>query len=91
MIRVTRRIIRFFGWLLTPLVAWAAAFFGGWIGARLFVNSDSAKVSAVGMFVTAGVFAFAATFAWAWAIRRSARLQVWGRRQLRGGDRKASQ
>ena len=28
-----RRFYRLAGWLLTPLVAWAVSFLGGWIGA----------------------------------------------------------
>lgn len=30
-----RRGWRALGWLLTPLVVWAASFFGGWLGALL--------------------------------------------------------
>lgn len=29
----TRRLIRVIAWLLTPVVAWAASFLGGWLGA----------------------------------------------------------
>lgn len=29
----TRRLIRVVAWLLTPVVAWAASFLGGWLGA----------------------------------------------------------
>lgn len=28
-----RRLIRVVAWLLTPVVAWAASFLGGWLGA----------------------------------------------------------
>lgn len=31
----SRRRWRIVVWLLTPLVAWAASFFGGWIGAMM--------------------------------------------------------
>ena len=30
-----RRLVRIAGWLLTPVVVWAASFFGGWMGALL--------------------------------------------------------
>ncbi len=30
-----RRFVRFVGWLLTPVVVWAASFLGAWIGASL--------------------------------------------------------
>ena len=29
------RLVRTAGWLLTPLVVWAASFLGGWLGALL--------------------------------------------------------
>ncbi len=29
----THRLIRVIAWLLTPVVAWAASFLGGWLGA----------------------------------------------------------
>lgn len=33
--RIPRRLVRVAGWLLTPIVVWAASFFGGWLGAVL--------------------------------------------------------
>lgn len=30
----SRRWLRTLGWLLTPVVVWAASFLGGWLGAR---------------------------------------------------------
>ncbi len=30
-----KRLVQTAGWLLTPVVVWAAAFFGGWLGAFL--------------------------------------------------------
>jgi uncharacterized membrane protein len=30
-----RRLIRLIGWLLTPVVVWAASFLGGWLGASV--------------------------------------------------------
>ncbi len=83
MIRVTRRVIRFLGWLLTPVIAWAAAFLGGRLGAQLAVFVESPKRGFVLMVLGAGIFAVAGTWLWAWAIRRSARLQVWNRRRAR--------
>ena len=29
------RLLRLVGWLLTPVVVWAASFLGGWIGATV--------------------------------------------------------
>lgn len=37
----TRRLLRIAGWLLTPLVAWAVSFFGGWIGALIGAQAES--------------------------------------------------
>lgn len=81
MIRVTRRVIRFLGWLLTPLVAWAAAFLGGWLGALLSPRIASPKMGFALMVGSAGVFAIGGVWLWAKGIRRSARLQAWGRRR----------
>lgn len=83
MIRVTRRVIRFMGWLLTPLVAWAAAFLGGWLGAMLAEGIVAPRTGMAIMVAGAGTFAAAATWLWARGIRRSARLQAWGRRRIR--------
>ena len=33
--RLVRRAVRSLGWLLTPVVVWAASFFGGWLGAHV--------------------------------------------------------
>ena len=41
----TVRFYRFVGWLLTPLVAWAVSFLGGWIGAA---SAKSAKALLIG-------------------------------------------
>ncbi len=39
-----RRLVLILGWLLVPVVAWAAAFFGGWLGAVIGAGSESPKV-----------------------------------------------
>ena len=41
----TVRFYRFVGWLLTPLVAWAVSFLGGWLGAAM---GSSAKALLIG-------------------------------------------
>lgn len=37
-----RRLTRIAAWLLTPMVAWAASFLGGWIGALAGRGAGSA-------------------------------------------------
>ena len=72
---ILRYIARIFGWLLTPLVAWAASFLGaalgaivsGWIGDPL--NALAATV------FSGAMFAVAATIGWMRLLRRSPRLQ----------------
>ena len=72
---LARWLVRLLGWLLTPLVAWAASFVGAWLGARV---AGSVKSSTTGAYV---VIAFGAAFglaaAWAWLryLRRHPRLQ----------------
>ncbi len=39
-----RRLVLILGWLLVPVVAWAAAFLGGWLGAVIGAGSESPKV-----------------------------------------------
>jgi uncharacterized membrane protein YfcA len=70
-----RALIRFAGWLLTPLVAWAASFVGAWLGAAV---GSGARNSTTTLWLTAA-FGIAASLlgAWAWLrlLRRSPRLQ----------------
>jgi hypothetical protein len=72
---VLRALLRFVGWLLTPLVAWAASFGGAWLGAAI---GGWAKSSTVAFAVTAGVGAVSGLVAaWGWLrfLRRSPRLR----------------
>jgi outer membrane lipoprotein SlyB len=39
---LNRRLMRIVAWLLTPVVAWAASFLGGWIGALVGRRAGSA-------------------------------------------------
>jgi len=57
------RRARWIGWLLTPVVVWAASFFGGWLGAAL--GKSTGYLLAGGVSVgTAGLVG------WALLIRR---------------------
>ena len=70
-----RGLVRLLGWLLTPLVAWAAAFLGAWLGAGA---AGRLKNSTVGAWVVVGLgagFGIAAAWGWLHYLRRSPRLQ----------------
>jgi hypothetical protein len=72
---LARGLVRFLGWLLTPLVALAASFLGAWIGATL---AGGIKSTATGGWLVVGFGAgFGLIAAWAWLryLRRSPRLQ----------------
>ena len=59
-----RRLVRMVAWLLTPVVAWAASFLGGWIGALVGREAGSAAAgikwlgggAVLGALVGAGVW-----------------------------------
>ena len=58
------------GWLLTPLWAWGASFFGAWLGARLAVRlSDPLAMVALAGVVGLG-FGLAALGLWVRLMRR---------------------
>ena len=70
-----RGLSRLVGWLLTPLVAWAASFFGATIGATVTGGLGNGTTA---FWITAGFGAVTALLgAWAWLrlLRRSPRLQ----------------
>lgn len=74
--RVLRFFLRLTGWLLTPLVAWAASFMGAVLGASLSGGADSA-LRGVGLTVGVGlVFAVVATHFWLQLVRRSPELRA---------------
>jgi len=72
---ILRFLLRMLGWLLTPLVAWAASFSGAVLGAALSRGAGSAVT---GIVLTAGLgmaFAILGTHAWLRLIRRSPELR----------------
>lgn len=75
MVPFLRGLARLVGWLLTPLVAWAASFLGSTLGALMGARMGTARG---GLWITAGMGAlFALTSAWGWLrfLRRSPKLQ----------------
>ena len=74
--RALRFALRMFGWLLTPLVAWAASFSGAVLGAAL---AGSVGGALNGVALTAGmglVFALLGTHLWLRMVRRSPELRA---------------
>jgi hypothetical protein len=68
-------LLRVVGWLLTPLVAWAASLWGAWTALRItvgFDNERSAIYTAFGVAVVTGTIAL---YLWMQLLRRSPRLR----------------
>jgi hypothetical protein len=73
--KFVRSVLRLCGWLLTPVVAWAASFSGATLAARL--TGDLGATAALTLTVAAGgVAALAALLGWLRLLRRSPRLQT---------------
>ncbi len=73
--RLAHTLLRLVGWLLTPLVAWAASFGGAWFGSAVVGRTGS---SSTAFWITVAFGAVAAlTAVWAWLrlLRRSSALQ----------------
>lgn len=62
------------GWLLTPLVAWAASLLGGWIGA--LVAPEVSEGFAPLVWLLAGLFlgAVGGVIVWVWLMRTLSRM-----------------
>lgn len=73
--RLLRFLVRFLGWLLTPLVAWAASFFGAWIVSLGVTRMDNANQALVLTLAGGAVAAVSATVLWMRLLRRSPELQ----------------
>jgi hypothetical protein len=74
-VRLLRGLLRLVGWLLTPLVAWAASFGGASLGAAIggWISSSTA---AFGVTVATGAVAgLVAAWGWLRILRRSPRLR----------------
>lgn len=71
---VVRFVLRFVGWLLTPIVAWAASFGGATLGAIL----GRGVAALTGLFISVvcgGLAAAVALLLWLRLLRRSPRLR----------------
>ena len=69
------RLVRLVGWLLTPLVAWAASFLGAWLALTAGWRLGTPRQMLVMFLVTGFVTAVVALLLWMWLLRHSARLR----------------
>ncbi len=72
---MVRALVRIVGWLLTPLVAWAASFVGAWIGAVVSGGSGNPMTTLWVTVICGAVFALAGAWGWLRFLRKSPRLQ----------------
>lgn len=68
-------LIRIVGWLLTPLVAWAASLWGAWIMLRRVASFDNPRHAVYAALGAGLVLAVLAMLAWLELLRRSPRLR----------------
>ena len=72
---MVRVLLRILGWLLTPLVAWAASFLGAWIGALISAGASKPMTTLWVTAICGVVSALAGALGWLRFLRRSPRLQ----------------
>jgi hypothetical protein len=68
--RWLRALVRVFGWLLTPFLAWAASFFGAVLGALLAMRVREPRNGILVTAVVGGVVSFVAIHLWLRFLRR---------------------
>ena len=68
--RWLRALLRVFGWLLTPFLAWAASFFGAVLGALLAMRVREPRNGILVTAVAGGVISFVAIHLWLRFLRR---------------------
>jgi len=68
-------LVRLVGWLLTPLVAWAASFLGAWLALTVAWRLGSPRQMLVLFLLTGFVTAVVVLLLWMWLLRHSARLR----------------
>jgi len=69
--RWLRLLVRIFGWLLTPFLAWAASFFGAVAGALLAMRFADPMQGLILTAVCGAIAGFAALLAWLAYLRQS--------------------
>ncbi len=63
------RLLRRAAWLLTPAVAWAVSFLGGWVGAKVGSTWESPINGVVLLAAGALCGAVVGSLAWVWIMR----------------------
>jgi hypothetical protein len=74
--KVVRFLLRFFGWLLTPFVAWAASFLGAFLTAAILADRMPALRELYFTVAGGGIFAVVALLLWFRLLRRSKQLRA---------------
>lgn len=64
-----RRMIRLLGWLLTPVVVWAASFLGGWVVA-IATSADRGTIGIIQLTVGAVIGGTVGMLGWLVVMRR---------------------
>ena len=72
---IGRTLVRLAGWLLTPLVAWAASFLGAWFGALISAGAASTRTTLLVTVLFGGIAALTSAWAWLRFLRRHPKLQ----------------
>jgi positive regulator of sigma E activity len=73
--RWLRALVRVFGWLLTPVLAWAASFFGAVAGALLAMQVREPRNGILVTAVAGGAVSFLAIHFWLRFLRRHREVQ----------------
>ena len=74
--KIGRFLARFFGWLLTPVVAWAASFFGAATVSWMVTDWASARTQLITTIAGGGISAVIALVAWLRLLRTSPKLRA---------------
>jgi hypothetical protein len=69
--RPIRLLLRIFGWLLTPFLAWAASFLGAVAGALIAMRIREPRAGVVVTTSTGAIFGYLAIVVWLRVLRRS--------------------
>ncbi len=74
--KIGRFLARFFGWLLTPVVAWAASFFGAATVSWLISGWASARTQLITTVIGGAITAVIALVVWLRLLRKSPKLRA---------------